>query len=83
MGKGAEMAPQMPAPPQTPRSDAGSVRSRGSSRLSQASRQNLEGLQGRQKIASLIEIKVQMDCTASGQGLSKGARSRLHKAAKQ
>ena len=72
-------------PPQTPRSDAGSVagsESRGSSRLSVASRSNLEGLQGRQKITTLIEIKVQMDATASGKSLGKHARHRLHKTAK-
>jgi hypothetical protein len=29
--------------------------------------QNLEGMQGRAKITNLIEIKVQMDATASGE----------------
>ena len=73
-----------PRPPQQPPSTAGSARSRASSsRLSTMSRQNLEGLQGRSKITSLIEIKVQMDATASGKALSKGARSRLHKEAKK
>lgn len=47
------------------------------------SRQNLEGLQGRSKISSLIEIKVQMDATARGKVLSKGALSRMHKVAKK
>jgi hypothetical protein len=77
------MGVQPQPPPPRPPSDAGSARSRGSSRLSAASRQNLEGLQGRSKITSLIEIKVQMDATESGRALSKGARSRMHKVAKQ
>lgn len=63
MGGGQQVRPM---PPQGPPSTAGSVRSRGSSRLSAASRENLEGMQGRAKITSLIEIKVQMDAKANG-----------------
>ena len=51
--------------------------------LSAASRASLEGSLAASRLASLIEIKAQVDAKARGASLGRKARSRLHRAAKQ
>ena len=51
--------------------------------LSAASRASLEGSLAASRLASLIEIKAQLDAKARGASLGPKARSRLHRAAKQ
>ena len=50
---------------------------------SAASRASLEGSLAASRLASLIEIKAQVDAKARGASLGRKARSRLHRAAKQ